>query len=159
MYKLSFFIILLLSHILSAQTDKKDLYITYDDNSIRLIAKSENDSMKIESYILDSRIKNRPEYYLDVDKSGNLIKNKIIKGSIIAKTYTLTYINNNKKNNPISIRTKDIVNSVSCKEIIYSADYEELTSLLNHFKNIYLVDMRNKNKNKYSAKKITITKN
>jgi hypothetical protein len=160
MIKKSFLLIFLFSIFLSAQTKKKDLYITYNDSSLLKVFKTESENIITENYMLSFNVKDKPEYKLSVTESGYISKIIIIVGSPKG-SLTFLYANENSKNNPIAVYKKDLANSynnISCQEIIYSVD-SDFISILDKFNNIYLVDMTDENQNYYLAKKISVKRN
>ena len=148
-------LILFLPLLANSQTKKKDLYITYNDYWIQKDVEIELDTLKYEGYSIRLNKRKSPKFTLKVDNSGKLIKGiKYLSGKTYG-FYQISYKNVNEKNPPFKVDLDTITNRVSAQRLIYTVDLD-YDSFFDSFRNIYLVNFNNKNKNSHQAKKITI---
>ncbi|SEA77040.1 hypothetical protein [Psychroflexus halocasei] len=146
--------ILLLPAITFSQSNKKDLYILFDDCSIHEISQINEDTLIYEVYQIRLGDKIKPKIEFSVSNLGFLQK----KIQITGKSYPfllLTYKNRNNKNPPIEINTDTIKNKMWAENIIY-AQNKDFSSFFENFKDVYLVDFNNKSTEFRIAKRINI---
>lgn len=84
-----------------------------------------------------------------ISPTGGILKSIKVIGRNIP-TLNFIYLNENNQNNSFEIDREKIKNMISYKDIKYS-NKDNLTSFINLFKNIYIIDEKN------NAKKIQLT--
>lgn len=137
-----------------SQNRKQDLYIAYDKFSIHNISKISNDTLQFELYQIRFGDKIKPEIEYSITESGFVKKNISLSG----KTYgflSVTYINENNKNEPVEINKNQIVNVIMAENIIHSKN-TDFTTFFQNFKNIYIVDFSDVDNELKLAKKVKI---
>ncbi|GGW75771.1 hypothetical protein DFQ11_1332 [Winogradskyella epiphytica] len=137
-----------------SQNKKQDLYVAYDKCSIHNITKISNDTLQFELYQIRFGDKIKPEIEYSIAESGFVKKNISLSG----KTYgflLVTYINENKQNEPVEINKNEIVNVIIAENIIHSKN-TDFTTFFQNFENIYIVDFSDKNSEIKLAKKVKI---
>ena len=96
----------------------------------------------------------KPEIEYSITESGFVKKNISLSG----KTYgflSVTYINENNKNEPVEINKNQIVNVIMAENIIHSKN-TDFTTFFQNFKNIYIVDFSDVDNELKLAKKVKI---
>jgi len=147
-------LIFIIPIVVLSQNKKQDLYVAYDKCSIHNITKISNDTLQFELYQIRFGDKIKPEIEYSITESGFVKKNISLSG----KTYgflSVTYINENKQNEPVEINKNEIVNVVMAENIIHSKN-TDFTTFFKNFKNIYIVDFSDKNSEIKLAKKVKI---
>lgn len=147
-------LIFIIPTIVFSQSKKQDLYIAYDKCSIHNIIKVSNDTLQFELYQIRFGDKIKPEIEYSIAESG-FVKKDI---SLSGKTYgflSITYKNENKKNQPIEVNRNQIVNVIMAENIIHSKN-TDFTTFFENFKNIYIVDFSNKDAELKLAKKVKV---
>ena len=147
-------LIFIIPIVVLSQNKKQDLYIAYDKCSIHNITKISNDTLQFELYHIRFGDKIKPEIENSIAESG-FVKKKI---SMSGKTYgflSVTYLNENKQNEPVKINKNEIVNVIMAENIIHSKN-TNFTNFFQNFKNIYIVDFSHENNEIKLAKKVKI---
>ena len=147
-------LIFIIPIIVLSQNKKQDLYVAYDKCSIHNITEISNDTLQFELYQIRFGDKIKPEIEYSIAESGFVKKNISLSG----KTYgflSVTYLNENKQNEPVEINKNEIVNVIMAENIIHSKN-TDFTTFFQNFKNIYIVDFSDKNSEIKLAKKVKI---
>lgn len=129
-----------------------NLYILYNKNSHFLTNDLPSDSIQVRTYSFTFKVTPTP-IRLEIDDKGQIRKKRTIitnRQAIIQ----LMHINNRGKNNPILVKKSDVVNSLTFDELTQSVSPEDYFKIVEHFKDIYVIDTDETSQDLYIARRV-----
>ncbi|NUY81360.1 hypothetical protein HUK80_10665 [Flavobacterium sp. MAH-1] len=137
------------------QDFKRVLFLSLDKDCIFQSFRSKTDTLHIESYTVRLSQNGKWEYKIGLDKDGMLMKQPTLIAPFAILSMNINYKNNRQDNPPIIVKSNQILNRLSCAEIINcTSDSQSIREILDYFDKVYLIS-DDKNLTELEAKEIT----